>query len=487
MPSWFKINLHGTKRPGRLHLRGVKYAIVDIETTGSHAKGQGITEIAVVITDGSNIRDRWETLVDPGMPIPAHITRLTGIDEALVSAAPTFEAIADELEELLCDCVFVAHNVGFDYAFIRGHFEAMGRDWSRPKLCTVRLSRKLLPGMGSYSLGNLCERLDIPNAARHRAMGDAAATADLFHLLFAHPSGPATMDKSLKKGNRESWLPQHVPASDFDALPTGPGVYQMLDQRGTPLYIGMSHQVRTRIRSHFTGDLGSARRQALMRDVHNIVAQPTGSTLYARLLEDVLIRTHWPIHNRAQKHQPQLHVIVPYRDRQGFDRLMVKKARTPRGGIHHFTGAVEARDWLYQVAREAACSPAYFGLGSSHGDAPSTDATAHNARLAAALEALLASPFPAHAFLLLPGRTAEEAGVVYLSAGRLAGLGWADGADPDRMGFTELADSANSVARSGLSDALVQGAFLAPDSIGCPHRWRCFDATESPTPSPPLA
>ena len=460
----------------------MKFAVVDIETTGSHARGHGITEIAVVITDGETATERWESLVDPGISIPPHITRLTGIDDDLVAAAPTFADVADELEELLSDCVFVAHNVGFDYAFIRGHFEELGRAWSRPKLCTVRLARKLLPGMGSYGLSNLCQRLDIPNDARHRAMGDAAATAQLFHLLWATPRGPEVMEHALKKGTRESWLPQHVPASDFDALPTGAGVYQMLDQRGTPLYIGMSHQVRTRIRSHFTGDLSSARRQALLRDVHNIIAEPTGSVLYARLLEDVLIRTHWPIHNRAQKHQPLLHTIVSYRDRQGYDRLMVKKARTPRGSIHHLSGAVEARDWLYELARTAGCSPAYFGLGGAADDPEARDAATHNAQLAAALEQALASPYPAHAFLLLPGRAADEAGVVYVAEGRLSGLGWLTGGASENEGFQVLADAVQSVARSGLADALVQGALINPEGIGARHQWRCFDADESPIP-----
>lgn len=479
IPSCRKISRRHPNQPDASHLREVKYAIVDIETTGSHAKGHGITEVAVVVTDGERELDRWESLVDPGISIPAHITRLTGIDDDLVAAAPTFAGIADELEALLSDCIFVAHNVGFDYAFIRGHFEGLGRDWSRPKLCTVRLSRKLLPGMGSYGLGNLCERLGIPNLARHRAMGDASATAALFHQLMQAPRGPETIEQALKRGTRESWLPQHVPASDFDALPVGPGVYQMLDQGGTPLYIGMSHQVRTRIRSHFTGPLSSARRQALLRDVHNIVAEPTGSTLYARLLEDVLIRTHWPVHNRAQKHQPMLHVVVAYRDRKGFDRLMVKKGRTPRGGIVHFSGAVEARDWLYRVARAAELSPVYFGLGDSEPET-SVDATVHNRRLAAALESELASPFPAHAFLCLQGRNAEEAGLVYMADGRLSGLGWVEGGIPTNPDMESLMGEVQAVSRSGLADALLQSAYLEPHEIGEAHRWICFDRTEQP-------
>lgn len=460
----------------------MKFAIVDIETTGSHARGHGITEVAVVITDGQRILDEWQSLVDPGLPIPEHITRLTGIDDDLVADAPPFAAIADELEELLADCIFVAHNVGFDYAFIRGHFEEMGREWSRPKLCTVRLSRKLLPNVGSFSLGSVCERLGISNAARHRAMGDAFATAQLFHHLWSLPHGPGTIEGALKKGTRESWLPQHVPATDFDHLPTGPGVYQMLDSRGAPLYIGMSHQVQTRIRSHFTGKLASARRQALLRDVHRIVAEPTGSTLYARILEDVLIRTHWPIHNRAQKLQPMLHLVLAYRDRQGYDRLMIKRARSTRGSIAHFGGVVEARDWLYALAKERDLNPALLGLGSTS-DTPHHAPAEHNERLQVGLNERLRPVFPAHAFCLVQGRHAEEAGVLYVRESRFAGLGWFEGGLHPHMDLEQLLDAVTAAARSGLTDAVLREAYLQPETVGEHLIWRCFDDAGNPTES----
>lgn len=457
----------------------MKFAIVDIETTGSHARGHGITEVAVVITDGERILDEWESLVDPGIPIPEHITRLTGIDDDLVADAPPFAAIADELEGLLADCIFVAHNVGFDFAFIRGHFEEMGREWSRPKLCTVRLSRKLLPNVGSFSLGSVCERLGISNAARHRAMGDAFATAQLFHHLWSLPHGPTTIEAALKKGTRESWLPQHVPASDFDNLPQGPGVYRMLDARGIPLYIGMSHQVQTRIRSHFTGKLASARRQALLRDVHRIVAEPTGSTLYARILEDVLIRTHWPIHNRAQKHQPMLHLVLPYRDRQGYDRLMIQRARSTRGSIAHFGGVVEAREWLFGLANDHNLDPALLGLGATS-DAPSHAPDEHNERLQAGLKERLHPAFPTHAFCLVQGRTDEEAGVLYVRESRFAGLGWLEGGLHPTTDLDQLLDAVSDSARSGLTDAVLREAFLQPESVGERVVWRCFDESGNP-------
>ena len=317
MWTWFA---NCSEIQGYLHIME-RFAIVDIETTGSHARGHGITEIAVIITDGFSELDRWETLVDPGLPIPEHITKLTGIDDTMVAAAPTFEAIADELEDWLGDAIFVAHNVGFDYAFIRGHFETMGRIWKRPKLCTVRMARKLLPGHGSYSLGRICTDLGIANNARHRAMGDCAATVALFHQMMQTERAEAVVQSMLKRGERESWLPQHVPASDFENLPLTAGVYRFLDRKGVPLYIGMSHNVRHRVRTHFNGDMASSRRQAFLRDIHRIEAEETGSVLLARLLEDELIRKHWPIHNRAQKSVAMRTAIIPYTDQKGFNRF----------------------------------------------------------------------------------------------------------------------------------------------------------------------
>ncbi|MGA0846964.1 MAG: exonuclease domain-containing protein, partial [Luteolibacter sp.] len=308
--------------------------------------------------------ERWETLVDPGSPIPPHITQLTGITDDMVAAAPTFEAIADELEAWLDDCVFVAHNVGFDYAFIRGHFEVLGRVWKRPKLCTVRMARKLLPGHASYSLGRICQDLGIENEARHRAMGDAAATVELFHHMMAQADAAEWIDRTMRRGERESWLPQHVDASDFEALPAAPGVYRFLNQKGTPIYIGMSHNVRHRVRTHFSGSMKSARRQAFLRDIYRIEGESTGSVLMARLIEDELIRPHWPIHNRAQKSIPTRVAILSYIDQRGFIRFHLQRQRHVKHAIRWFRREDDARQWLHTCAAELNLDPELLGLGS---------------------------------------------------------------------------------------------------------------------------
>ena len=158
----------------------MEYAIVDIETTGGNPKGGGITEIAVVIHDGQRIIHEYQTLINPKMAVPAYITGLTGIDSYMLKDAPYFEVISDELFELLQGRVFVAHQVNFDFSFIREAFLKVGKELDSPKLCTVRLSRKIFPGLGSYSLGRICEQQKIPiladlgdpGAHQHALVGD---------------------------------------------------------------------------------------------------------------------------------------------------------------------------------------------------------------------------------------------------------------------------------------------------------------------------
>ena len=162
----------------------MQYAIVDIETSGSViAAGNGITEIGIVIHDGKEIVQVYETLVNPQQYIPRFIQSLTGITNDMVADAPTFAQVAGEVHELLKDKVFIAHNVSFDYPFVKHHLQFSGYDWDAPKLCTIKLSRKIVPGLERYGLGKLCTQLGIPHSNHHRAGGDALATANLFSYL----------------------------------------------------------------------------------------------------------------------------------------------------------------------------------------------------------------------------------------------------------------------------------------------------------------
>ena len=158
------------------------YCILDIETTGGQFNEEGITEIAIYKYDGREVVDQFISLVNPEKEIQPFVVKLTGINNAMLRSAPKFYEVAKRIIEITQDCIVVAHNSSFDYRILRTEFTRLGYDFIRPTLCTVELSKKLIPGMESYSLGKLVRALGIPVTDRHRASGDALATVKLFKM-----------------------------------------------------------------------------------------------------------------------------------------------------------------------------------------------------------------------------------------------------------------------------------------------------------------
>src|SRR5688572_18569954 len=207
------------------------YAIVDIETTGGYADNHRITEIAIFLHDGLNVTERYHTLINPGRNIPYYITGLTGITHDMVRKAPSFPEVAEEIFRRLNGKVFVAHNAHFDYSFLKKEFEQAAINWQSKKLCTVRLSRKIIPGLRSYSLGSLAESLGVKIPNRHRAGGDVAATSEIFDLLLRRDKDNH-IAKALKRNSGETILPPNLPKEEFDKLPAKAGVYYFHNARG---------------------------------------------------------------------------------------------------------------------------------------------------------------------------------------------------------------------------------------------------------------
>lgn len=175
---------------------GCMYTVIDIETTGGSNNSGKITEIAIFVFDGEKITDSFVTLVNPECYIPPFISNLTGITNEMVAHAPKFYEIARKIVEITANKIFVAHNVGFDYNFIKKEFHDLGYNFNRKTVCTVVLSRKLFPGHSSYSLGKICNDLDININGRHRAEGDALATVELFRrLLIKHQQNELSLFK----------------------------------------------------------------------------------------------------------------------------------------------------------------------------------------------------------------------------------------------------------------------------------------------------
>src|SRR6201985_3719633 len=324
------------------------YAIVDIETTGGHASANGITEVAICIYDGKKITQRYTTLVNPRMDIPVYIRALTVITNEMVEDAPAFEDVAADIYHLLHGKIFIAHNVNFDFSFIRYHLAVSGYDLQCNKLCTVRLSRKILPGMPSYSLGKLCRHLGIENESRHRAMGDAEATTTLFSLLLQNDTGNH-IGESLKQRSKEQALPSNLPKEDINRLPYTPGVYYFHDEKGKVIYVGKAKNIKQRVCSHFSGNNPGLQRQEFLRNIHHVTYQSCGTELIAFVLEAIEIKRLWPKYNRSLKRFEHAYSLYVFEDQRGYMRLVVDKHRKMTGAIYSCNTLFEGRTILLKL------------------------------------------------------------------------------------------------------------------------------------------
>lgn len=328
----------------------MEYAIVDIETTGSYANGNGITEIAILIHNGQHVIDKFHSLVNPGYPIPYHIQVLTGISEDMVADAPYFSEIAQTIFGLLHKRVFVAHNVNFDYSFVTKALQQAGYTWKAPKLCTVRLARKIIPNLASYSLGKLCNSLDIPIYDRHRALGDAQATVVLFERLLREDAAN-TIDATLKK-TKEHRLPTHIDEEDFQKLPATTGIYIFRDKSGKVIYVGKAINIKSRVLSHFTGTDGTAKRQSFINEICTIDFEESGTELMALLMECQLIKQYWPRYNHALKRFEPKFGLFQYQDQQGYIRLLVSKFNKNIEAVQYFERAHDANGLLVKLIQD---------------------------------------------------------------------------------------------------------------------------------------
>ncbi len=285
-------------------------AIVDLETTGAHSSWDRVTEIAVVEVDGGRIASEWSTLVNPGTSIPPTIQALTGITNDMVADAPAFEDLAASLYERLEGRVFVAHNARFDYGFLRQEFERAGLKFQARTLCTVKLSRRLYPEYPRHNLDSLIARHNLACHARHRAMGDAQAVWQ-FLCVATDERGAEAVLEAAKAVTKLPALPPHISPDLVDAIPEAPGVYLFYGEGDAPLYVGKSIGMRSRVLSHFSADVRSAREMQLGREVRRIEWRRTCGELGALLLESRLVKELLPVFNRQLRRASDLCGFVP--------------------------------------------------------------------------------------------------------------------------------------------------------------------------------
>lgn len=416
----------------------MEYAIVDIETTGSFAAGNGITEIAILIHNGKKVIDRYETLINPQRPIPLSIQALTGITDEMVADSPLFEEVAGDIYHMLNGRVFVAHHVHFDYSFVRHHLQLAGYPWTANKLCTVRFSRKVRPGLPSYSLGRLCRELHIPIVNRHRAGGDAEATAVLFSRLLEWDTA-GYLQAMLKKTSSDQRLPPNLPPDAVTVLPEVPGVYYFRNRAGKAVYIGKAVNLRRRVLSHFSGYDPDAKRQHFLRDIYSITYEQCGTELMALLLEAVEIKRYWPVYNRAMKRFEPKYGLYVYSDQKGYLRLAVGRYQQS-ACVYVCNRQQDAVNELLRIIRKFKLEPllCHFGSVADPGAAGTAGRAlpgqeAYNSRVREALEHLK-NDRPSFA-ILDAGRTANEISCIWVENGTFFGMGYIDPQpDADRIG-----------------------------------------------------
>ncbi len=316
-------------------LHDVRFCVLDLETTGGDANACAITEVGAALYRGGRLLGTFQTLVNPGHAIPPRITMLTGISEAMVMTAPAIDTVLPSLLEFIGDAVIVGHNIRFDVSFLNAALDQTGRPrLPHLTLDTLALARRLLNDeVPNCKLGTLASRLNLPNRPSHRALDDARATADLLHVLLERVGtmGITGLDDLLTlptiKGH-----PQLSKLGMTDRLPRSRGVYLFRDRHGRVLYVGKASNLRTRVRSYFSGD---TRRKVgqLLRETHRVDHLECPAPLEADVLEMRLIHQHEPRFNRDGTRWRRYRYLKLTLD-EPFPRFSIVRKPKPDGGLY---------------------------------------------------------------------------------------------------------------------------------------------------------
>lgn len=391
----------------------------------------------------------------------------------MVADAPKFYEVAKQVVELTQDTIFVAHNARFDYSFIREEFKRLGYTYTRKQLCTVRLSRQVFPGLGSYGLSSLCRTFNIPNHARHRAMGDAAATTILLELILHHDQNQDNVNDLINLGIKESLLPENLNVEKIHGLPDQCGVYYFHNQKGEVVYVGKSINIKKRVAQHFSKKTEKASK--LQHHVYEISYELTGSELVAFLLESYEIKRLRPPINRAQKMRFFPFVIYTWHNKKGYrcfgmGRVNAKEKKKlqvlsefPRAGSAK--GALErarvhfelCSHFMQKNSHNSACF--HFHLNQCHGACGGFEPVeTYNERADQAAE-YLTTIFEKDFFILDVGRETNELAVVQVKDGNYTGFGYIDKESPIDQ-IQELENAVKAYPNNPETRKLIQ-RFLA--------------------------
>ena len=326
------------------------FVIVDIETTGGNPKESKITEIAMYKHDGNQIIDQYESLVNPLIPIPEFIVRLTGISDKMVRDAPQFHEIAKDIIQFMEGCTFVAHNVAFDYGVMRYEYKSLGYDFRYPHMCTVRASRTILPGHESYSLGKLTRALGIQLVGRHRAGGDAHATALLFERLFQE--NKTELMTFIQEDVNPKNLHPNLDLFILDEIPSKTGVYQFFDENDVLIFVGRSKNIKKRVEQHLHKSKSKSDNE-LMSKICRIEYELTGSELIAQFRIGSILENNPTIKPVPVAKKKSVYGLYDYEDSNGYQHLFYDKIAGKTQEAHvSFATKSEANAYLVDVCHK---------------------------------------------------------------------------------------------------------------------------------------
>ena len=324
------------------------YAIIDIETTGGQFNKEGITEIAIYKFDGVEIVDQFISLVNPEIPIQPFVVKLTGINNAMLRQAPKFFEVAKRIIEITEGCIIVAHNAPFDYRILKLEFDRLGYKFQKSTLCTVEMSKVLLPDAQAYSLGKLVRSLGIPIADRHRASGDAMATLKLFKLLL-----DKDIDKQIVKQQIKNEVHQGISPKLFDILeniPASIGIFYIHNDKGNIIFIGKSNNIRKKLNQIFTADTKIAKR--IQKEVYTVTFEETGNELIALLKEREELLHNKPVLNPTQRKSPFLWSVYQEKLENGYETLKIHKSDGRKNAVQSFKNQKGALQFINELYKE---------------------------------------------------------------------------------------------------------------------------------------
>ncbi|WP_405382414.1 exonuclease domain-containing protein [Maribacter sp. LLG6340-A2] len=409
------------------------YAILDIETTGGKFNEEGITEIAIHKFDGQKVVDKFISLVNPEKEIQPFVVKLTGINDKMLKTAPKFYEVAKRIIEITEDTVLVAHNAQFDYRILRTEFRRLGYNYERKTLCTVDLSKLLLPEAESYSLGKLVRSLGIPVSDRHRANGDALATIKLFKLLLAKDSEKVIVKDTIRKESQGELSEKQLDI--VRDLPNKTGVFYMHNKDGDIIYLNKSTDIKKRVNQLFTKNGDKSRK--LAKDTKKVTYEETGNELVAILKEHEELLKIRPKYNAIPRKRMYSHALCKEEGANGYITLRIKPFKECKEPLGLFNGVFSGKNHLFKITQEFQLCEKLNGISEARSNCSNYESGSclgacinkepveiYNQRVLASIEKYnLAQK---NVVLLDKGREIGEQSAILIKNGSLVGLGFYD-------------------------------------------------------------